>query len=123
MRKMSYLVIIERMILPKNSRGINTMTTLTGTEKQIAWANDIRAKMIESLKTFRAEWLNAYRNNTEAQDKVNSQCDEIETVFASMTETKDAKWFIDYRDCDWNIRHSRLWPVIVAEVQKARSAK
>ena len=70
----------------KEQRGL---ADLTGSEKQIAWANTIREaayKCLDMLMTFAAE-----ANNTEAVKMVN-------TWKGLMDSENEAKWWIDHRN-------------------------
>lgn len=83
------------------------LPALTGSDKQIAWASDIRSKMIEALNISadKARTILARIANDEAATtdpaKVEAAKVECEDNLASITAIlaiTDARWWIDHRD-------------------------
>jgi len=67
------------------------LPTLTGSEKQIRWAESIRIKKLESLRKIAGE--NA--DNEEMVEKIK--------FFVERVKTKtEAKWFIDIKDASYS---------------------
>jgi hypothetical protein len=67
------------------------MTKLTGSEKQIAWAIDIRTKMVE-LVDYKIKQLEKYNNE---------QCNKLialyKNILNDIEKIENAKFFIDNR--------------------------
>ena len=64
-----------------------TFPTINGTEKQVAWANDLRNKAIRDFDEYREEMKRQGK-------KDNAGCDVYRAWLANHTE---AKWWIDNR--------------------------
>ena len=74
---------------------MTTLATLTGSEKQITWATEIRANFLQMADTLQT-WLN---QSPEAQADVdfvllNTIIDTVRNAIATQT---DSSWFIDNR--------------------------
>lgn len=68
-------------------------TNLKGSEKQVAWAEEIRAKMAECLSGMLEDSRKRYSDDAfEAHKKVFEA-----KVWAKLEGVTDAKWFIDHR--------------------------
>ena len=79
------------------------MAKLTGSEKQVAWAEDIRAKMAGLFKAERdrdvAKAEERFADDAERLAKLVARHDGIlEDRMAALDEIKTARWFIDWRD-------------------------
>jgi hypothetical protein len=66
-----------------------TMATLTGSERQVAWAGEIKARMLAELGEYRAELI-----RREFGETILRRLDLLREHVAAQT---DAKWFIDRR--------------------------
>lgn len=62
---------------------------LTGTDRQIAWATTIRARMLSEMQQLRAECVQAYPTAVSAVDE----------AVRELEQQDSAEWFIDRRDC------------------------
>ncbi len=69
----------------------NTLPTLTGSEKQIAWAEDIRSKALVELQPLEAK-VAAHPEQT------HPNIIELKSGIALLKAVADAKWWIDHRD-------------------------
>lgn len=67
---------------------------MNGSAKQIAWANEIRNRMLRGCEAVRTEYL----NDNPAPEKVQRAMSIIDAAIASINEEQEAKWFIDNRD-------------------------
>lgn len=65
------------------------LVELTGTEKQVAWANDLRARLIKELHE---RYPKSSGEKGEKRDKL------FELLPAAINERREAKWWIDNRD-------------------------
>jgi len=65
------------------------MITLTGTDKQIAWATDVRARILSEMATLRVECARAYPTAVFAVDE----------AVAELEGQASAAWWIDRRSC------------------------
>lgn len=81
------------------------LVELTGTEKQVAWANDLRARLIRELN----ERYPSAGKDKEKRDKL------FALLPAAINERPEAKWWIDNRD-DLVRAIAPLWE---AKVRKA----
>lgn len=72
---------------------------LTGSEKQIAWATDIRAKAAFAINEMRAK-IAANTNTSEINLK---QIAAVESVLDELRSHSSAKWWIDNRDEDFDV--------------------
>ena len=76
------------------------MTTLTGSEKQVSWANDIREKLISKLN-IATEMLSDTSFTDEIHPELVSAAKEIlPSIMADVESQESAKWFIDHRNFD-----------------------
>lgn len=71
----------------------NELPALTGTEKQIAWANDIRARFIAGLDAADAYVV----THTEIRN-AEPVIDGLAYIREFIASVQNARWFIDYRD-------------------------
>ena len=69
------------------------MTQLTGTEKQITWAEQIRAKML-----LAGEIDQIHRLATAAEAKNPAQADAVRRAIEIVRDETSAAWWIDRRD-------------------------
>lgn len=69
---------------------MNDLPQLTGSEKQIAWAEDIRERLVPELLEVRKKYSEA-RNSSELGDTIVAGIDAILGVTS-------AKWWIDHRN-------------------------
>jgi hypothetical protein len=69
-----------------------TMATMTGSEKQVAWATDLRARMLTDIDGWEATYAKPeYPNYALRQRKAAA-------ARRFLTERADAGWFIEHRD-------------------------
>jgi hypothetical protein len=66
-----------------------TMVALTGSEKQVAWAGEIKARMLAELDEYRADLI-----RREFDGPILRRLDLLREHVAAQT---DAAWFIDRR--------------------------
>jgi hypothetical protein len=66
-----------------------TMAALTGSEKQVAWAGELKARMLAELDAYRADLI-----RREFDGPILRRLDLLREHVAAQT---DAKWFIDRR--------------------------
>ena len=84
---------------------INNLTALTGSEKQIAWATDIRAQFVfETIEAIEekcglTEHTLDHKLN-DAREKVNATLNKnvINTIIDLYNRTQDSKFWIENRD-------------------------
>lgn len=97
------------------------LPALTGSDKQIAWASDIRSKMIEALNLAadRARTILMRIDNGEAATadlaKVSAAKNECEDNLASITAIlaiTEARWWIDHRNEHANTLIIAMRPVM-----------
>jgi hypothetical protein len=74
------------------------MPELTGSEKQIAWAEQIRAKQIDQLNQATAKMNTRDQVLTDAPDKIELYDLTVKVIDDIKNETS-AKWWIENRDC------------------------
>ena len=75
------------------------MTNLTGSEKQINWANDIISDAIGTMDANIARWEQQQANGIHVFDKQIVAAKELKVkVVATIEATKTAKAIIDNRD-------------------------
>lgn len=82
---------------------IQELPQLIGTEKQVAWAEKIRANVLNKINeelTRRRNAVQKRRENGEStpEEKVKKYIGEIETILAHVTKQNKAAWFIDTRE-------------------------
>lgn len=81
------------------------LAELEGSEKQIAWAEKIRAKMIVEIENLKAKMVD-YSNKTELSEIESAQLQLNLSVFAEVIDTIGSKikstWFIDNQSFDRN---------------------
>ena len=82
---------------------------LTGTPKQVAWAYDIREKMVEGMKQameHRVYMLRKYHSEQVTEEGIEKFQKECLELLKYMVETKtSAKWYIDNR----NVAHEIIF--------------
>jgi vacuolar-type H+-ATPase subunit E/Vma4 len=93
---------------------MENLVKLEGTEKQVAWAEDIRSKMFKSLESY----IEMYRDqvakmNASAEDKKRVN-DGLDKVLSSAAGIVDAEWFIDNRD-DTNYYDAKIVMIAVCK--------
>lgn len=73
------------------------MTALTGTEKQIAWAEKIRSKYLAEMRTFIDGFLVAGRKAGHSDDELTSAPSyvAITAALAKIEGQQSASWWID----------------------------
>lgn len=71
-----------------------TLATLTGSEKQIAWANDLRARMLTDIDGWEATYAKPECPNYELRQR------KAAAARRFLAERADAGWFIDHRNLD-----------------------
>lgn len=90
------------------------MLELQGTEKQVAWANEIRNNMVKmldgkinELQTDKKATKNEVMRNREYYGEIKNVAEAREKYINILTEIKsalflkeDARWFITYKDMD-----------------------
>ena len=80
------------------------MKTLTGTEKQIAWAEKIRSEYLKWFDLAVAELdddINDEDNDAETIEELKKDKAELVAAFSAVIEQKDsASWWIDRRTTD-----------------------
>ena len=85
---------------------------LTGTPKQVAWANDIREKMVEGMKQaleHRIYMLRKYHSEQISEEKIEKFKEECLELLKYMVETKtSAKWYIEHRSAAHDIIFKNL---------------
>ena len=85
---------------------------LTGTPKQVAWANDIREKMVEGMKQaleHRIYMLRKYHSEQVSKEMIEKFQKENLELLKYMVETKtSAKWYIDNRNTAHDIIFKNL---------------
>jgi hypothetical protein len=66
----------------KEVEKVKSLTELKGTEKQIAWAEDIRKEQMEAVYRYQQRWIAKLEkeNNQEEIDKINDIVKEIENI-------------------------------------------
>lgn len=98
----------------------NITTKLEGTEKQVAWAEDIRERMVallaysaEEARQLADEAREMYADNPKRQGTVarkermaQQAAERAEKLTAALADVTDARWFIDNRDA--NVRGIRM---------------
>ena len=100
------------------------MAKLSGSEKQIAWAEDIRAKMAELFKAERdlnvAKAEERFADNAERLAKLVARHDGIlEDRMAALDEIKTAKWFIDWHDAvDFDTESAELLAAQTSKINR-----
>lgn len=105
------------------------MTNLTGSEKQVAWAEDIRAKMAELFKAERdrnvARAEERFADNTARLKKLVARHDGIlEDRMAALGEIKTAKWFIDWRGAvDFDAESAELLAAMTSKISRGLEAE
>jgi hypothetical protein len=75
------------------------MQTLTGTDKQIAWAEKIRAEKLVEMRTFIDSFLVAGRKAGHSDDELTSAPAyvAITAALAKIEAQDSASWWIDHR--------------------------
>ena len=86
---------------------INGLTNLTGSEKQISWATDIRKKFvfenIELVEDKCKKYSNGLCDLNATREKINAVLNEdaIKTIISIFNRAQDSKFWIDNRDLMW----------------------
>jgi len=100
--------------LLKNRKEVKDMEypELTGTPKQVAWAYDIREKMVEGMKQaleHRVYMLRKYHSEQISEEKIEQFQKECLELLKYMVETKtSAKWYIEHRNAAHDIIFKNL---------------
>lgn len=85
---------------------------LTGTPKQVAWAYDIREKMVEGMKQaleHRVYMLRKYHSEQVTEEMIEKFQEECLDLLKYMVETKtSAKWYIEHRSAAHEIIFKNL---------------
>ena len=68
-------------------------TNLNGSEKQVAWAEDIRTSIVANLDAHVARMSHVYDGEKYAEFVAKFD----ETFFGGLRKVEDAKWYIDHR--------------------------
>jgi hypothetical protein len=72
---------------------------MIGTEKQVAWAEKIRAEVLEKLQDEISwyEGLVSRAKDAEKREKAEALLGEAQKALAKVEAIEDARWFIDHR--------------------------
>lgn len=85
------------------------MIEITGTEKQVAWATEIRAKFIAAADKIKAEWQDDYDGciedgDAEMADWAKGKLEKHNRLTAEiLDEVSSAKWWIEYGRADSDV--------------------
>lgn len=75
---------------------------LNGSEKQVAWAADIRGDLLRSIDNRFSSARDIIRRDLDAGKLTGARADEMRAMFhaawASLAAKDDAKWWIDHRN-------------------------
>lgn len=81
-----------------NKEDLN-MVELKGSEKQVAWATEIREEMVEAFTTALKQKQAKKQEKIEAEEKISNKLENViinlQTALDKINSQKDAKWFID----------------------------
>lgn len=100
----------NRQKINKESKEKNAekgFTNLEGSEKQVAWAETIRANFVKEMEKSFEEILKKAESfrETEPDDKVDAQIKNAKEtrikVIAGINNKSSASWWIDHRDVWW----------------------
>jgi hypothetical protein len=74
---------------------------MNGTEKQIAWAAEIKQKWIDEARTYltngRESAIRAIAAGKKTQEEIDAVLSRYEKALVVLTEQEDAQWFINHR--------------------------
>lgn len=74
------------------------LPTLTGSGKQVAWAETIRAKLLTEIARQRAEFEALGRRKGATEDNIAAALAQFDGVVAKVVAQTGARWWIDNRD-------------------------
>lgn len=80
--------------------GEDGMAALKGSTKQIAWALDIREKMLRRLGEYEAEQLEKAKSSGMGEEDVEAFLASVEQAIGNVAGIEEARWFIDRRDLE-----------------------
>lgn len=106
-----------------NGKGAKPLPELTGSEKQVKWANEIRDNALYSVNSVLERYESNIKNGMKRTDDVNEQIKAYEEIKKAITDTfmsvNEAKVIIDKRE---TFHPSRIHK-IAGDTARARLAK
>jgi len=73
------------------------LPTLTGSDKQVAWATTIRAELLGKVATMRKEFEAIGRKQNVTEDVMAAQMGQFDTLAGKVAAQTSASWWIDRR--------------------------
>ncbi len=88
----------ERAAQAQQAAQAQSLPQLTGSDKQVAWASDIRQQMLAAIADLRKQAQAAVENPERDPHRT---APVVLAVIDEMLRTAEARWWIDNRNADW----------------------